>query len=538
MNITFPKISKTVLEIILVFTLVILFAVFATQNFDWFFVPNIDIFQYLCEARMFYTGVLPDYIHPQPLYSLLLYPSSWLFQHVGFPEFFAGKTINLLANCMTLIALYIFSKKYLPLMMRFIFMVLLISHPLLLYTSVNTTPEPLLLVFVCLSLISYRKSPQQSITFAVMAAFVKYEGFIILSALLAIGVVKMIKLFSKKQITTKLVNKLFRTYSIPIVALFILFIWTISSISYNNKQIGSPIFFVTEVTEGVEYIPDLRKITRLIDMLQANVAIYNTNFTNLDMFEFALLVSILLFTVVISKTTKDIELFLSVFFVTGYLLVHTFFPAYNPRYFFPIVPFLFLFCLILVNSIREKIDRPYSKIVFVIMLLLTFGVVTDLSKYKYFDFMKMDQYLQAGKRLAGEWLNQYYSEQDIVVISNGEKQIMSYIESSSIKHPFSTDISQPLCNFEKTHINQRGSTIRYYDIGERKTLGCETILCIIRKVGFRNNKVMVIETDSFSLSLEDTNAVDESCFTQLYESQLGNSYVKIYEFNSGCLVSI
>lgn len=255
----------------------------------------------------------------------------------------------------------------------------------------------------------------------------------------------------------------------------------------------------------------------------------------MDMFEFVLLLSILLGTTLKAIQSKNQDLIQSVFFVGGYLLVHTFFPAYNPRYFLPVLPFLFYFCLILIKSVGDSLNQLNSKFFFIVILLLSFGIVFDLVNHQYSDFLKMDQYLQAGKRLGGEWLNDFSSDQDITVISNGEKQIMSYIESSNVKYPFSSGNPRPLCDFSSTHRNSKGVSISYLGYNHNNQFKCADVLCLIHSSQITSPKILVLQTDNSNMRLSNfVSNNDISCFTPLYESHLNESYTKIYEFNNNC----
>lgn len=526
------------IERVLVLTGILVFFILSVLHWDFLFVSNVDIYQYLCDARIYYQGGFPQYVQPQPLYSLLIFPFSILFSSFTFPELKAGIAINLISNTMALYLTWLLSKRYLTVIWRLLLMILLLAHPLIFFTAVNTTSEPLLWLFVTSALYFYPSKPNIGYLFAVIAAFAKYEGFAILGMLL---ITDGLVFFQLKKSGQSLVAKLKRIFSSRVLALMsigCLLIWQATTFSYNYDARGSANFYFEEIQQSNKHFLDWRESSRIIDLLLADSDLYSSEYVKNNFFEVLILLS--LFTIIGFKSyqKKEWPLFQSVGFCLGYLVIHMIFPAYEVRYFMPILGFIFLYICITFQWIAHQFKNS-NLFLSLIALALVAGWLYDLRHYKYSDFLEQSRYPDAEERLAGEWLNAFsYERKEYAVLAESAQRISSHLDESNIKNPFKHGIlNRPLCDGNPNSVESNGAIITFYNSSLLGPSDCRTPSCLVRFLPYTYEKVFVVNTefDAFKMNENEIEIGSEGiCFKKLVslnDDDLFNpGFVEIYEY--------
>lgn len=522
------------LERVIIITGILLFFILSLKHWNFFFVPNIDIYQYLCEARIYYQGAFPNFVHPQPLYSLLIFPVSILFSSFNYPEIKAGIAINLLSTTFSLYLLWLLSKRYLSAAWRMLLMILVITHPLVFYTAVNTTPEAFLLLFVLSALVFYPSKANLAYLFAMLAAFVKYEGYVVVAMLVLTDALILFQQNNIQETTRSKLKRAFASRTIALISIACLVIWQVITFSHNYQVRGAANYYFEEIQETVQPLPDWRKTSRLIDLLQAHPSIYNTSNEDNDLFEMVILVTMLGIVGYKSYQKGQWPLFQSVGFCAGYLLIHTFFPAYSPRYFTPILSFMFLYLCILLQY-GTNLTQKYKYAISLVISALVIGWIFDLWNYKYDFFMVRDKYLQAEERLAGDWLNNFtVDEEHYAILTTDGQSISNYIDGSKIKNPFKDGImNRPLCEGYPFSINSNQSKISFYTSTYLSSPQCNSAMCLVELLPSSFNKIFVIHSSNSDFTLSEYE-LETGCFEKITTLTDGDPFmrrfVNIYEF--------
>lgn len=519
-----------------------LFLVMCVSNFNLYYMEQIDLFQFIDDGRKYRAGSLPGIVHAPPGNPIVITLLAPFFSFFLFPEIIAAKVVNIVAVTISILLLFLLAKHYFNKVIALCVSLFLIFHPLTLLMAVGTGSEALFTLVVLATLFAFSKGLRQwSLILAGLSYFVRTEGILLLLVLSSVEIVStyeyLYKLKSQALIKVGSYKKLLIMGWGFLLSYVLVLGWTL--VTYlNNARAGVLYgnFFIQEVVNRSASLPEYRFISNYFYLFlpTSNELWLNQPF-NLVVFGFI----ILIFLVIQALRYKNKIAVVISLFSSSYLLLHTFFPAYDVRY---LLPVLFTLSLAFLFTFSYLFKNENTKLV-----ILLFFIIAIPGNYFFnsssMEFFNIYHSHNEESRLAAEWIEQYSYE--------NKKNV-------SVIHPISWLFSfkNPLglyaglfgngSTFENTQFGSKivnkvnGSSIEFVQI--LNFPHCETISCMVKEMNTHNEVLVVFDGQTRDFSFENVNDrkvllfhqdSDEKCLETLSILKGKYKHAEIKRFNAG-----
>ncbi len=367
-----------VLTYTLIFSLVSI-SIYFINRLSYFYVPDTDFIQYLDEGRELFLNPFAKVVTP-PLYSIIFFIFE-KFLPLQNPGITGGIILNIFAFVISIFFLFRVIRPHLR-----IFVLLPIGlwlfHPLTQIVNLQPLNIPLATLFIIVAIFTHEKYTKLSYLFSLLAFFCRPES-------IALNIAFVLWDF----ITVRNIK-----YKWLLMCLFI-----IASIWFLRPFFG---------LKGNDY---------MAEMAARKTEIPNINYIQRSLIDVPFLIPsspLLLFGIVIwlgvgsfytIKAKKIQAIF--IFYCLFYSLFHIFFPANTDRYIYPILPFLYIQ---LYWPYFEKDFIPLGTIKKMLLLVPIILTIFIFVMYLKTDYLILNKWDKAEKRLTAEWFNSYAQQKTTV----------------------------------------------------------------------------------------------------------------------------
>jgi hypothetical protein len=445
--------------------------IFFVRNYNYYFVPDPDIFGYINDGKQYISLHLPQNIQVPPVNAVLIALLTGVFKSQEHPEIFSAHGINITAAVATLLLLYLFLRKYSPLVgLTVLFLVC--TNPTFIFQGLDVNTEVLFCTVTTLTFLLYQRGYKKAAFLCAGGSFlVRYEGVLLL---LAVTVADYLKQPKKATTLRAAVYGL-----VPVI------IWLII-INFQNHK--GNLFGNEFIQEAITYrgrVPRFDLITRLPflladyfwDTTKGLLYIIGSSLLYLSIGAGALLV-------ILSGNAPLIALCL---FMMAYFFFHFFFPFSPDRYIYPLLWGLYALPALGYWAYGSRGIRKIRPLVVAGILLGCFSVYLvagNAAKVRYYyrhDTLSntaFPRYVRYEALLTAEWLNKTDFSKPVVVITV-EPWIMKYFtHNTNVSFLFA-----PYSQFQR----------------------CETVTCIIAGQGLsgRDDAILLVRQSS-SLLADDS----------------------------------
>ena len=291
-------------------------------NIDHFKAPHGDIYQYIREGHGYLSGRIPHVIHPQPLMSIALVLLQPLFAYLEFPYFATAKFMSITAASGINLITYLLLKKKTTAKFAFFTALLLSIHPISITGAFDTTNITLYSFFALTALFFIDQNNKKRKWFFVnflIAFFIRTEAITLI--------------ISYSLVMWKKLKELRKDTILIVVSLLFIGSWVIFQTTHNiNHNTAYGNYYLYEISERKFDVNNLIYSLGLTGAMffPQHLSWTTSNFNNLDFITVILAISsiFLIAALIISKSTRAYGLYL-----LGISLIHSIFPAIEPRYF-------------------------------------------------------------------------------------------------------------------------------------------------------------------------------------------------------------
>lgn len=299
--------------------------------FDFFVVPNTDFFAFQEQALDWLNLSLPECFKRAPLFPFVIGWLSLLFR-VRHPILFAAEIFNLLLYPVSLLLIYLTSKRFL--IKGAFFVPWLFALNPLVYLSNQPIVEVLLLTTILWTIYLDLKGSRFAYLAAALASITRYEAILLIPILATKAI-----LFREERSRHFILAIL---SSIPIV------VWMGLSAVYS--PLINP------------YVSEIIRIGLDRDMAFGRTLLYSlTGFLEDANILIVLFVILGLLGLLSLIRTSFKEAFVILWFTLGYILIHLFYPFNFPRFAFPILWVLQLFVVKGVENLILLLNRRFPQ---------------------------------------------------------------------------------------------------------------------------------------------------------------------------------
>ena len=490
---------------------------------------NPDIIQFIFDGRIYKNFSLPENIHASPAFPILLaIVNIFIPKSVEFSELLAARYINIISITVSLFLVYEISKKYTNNLIALATLLLCISHPWTFLMAVGDYSESLftLAILVSFLFLSTKKYCFYSLPVAGLSFLIRNEGLILFFALFSV--------FSFYPTTTKAtiidwikrIKKILLTKSFLIgiglilgwfLILFINNIYTFNSKNWSELKYGY--YFFHEISDRRADIPELRFISTLSEYA---VSIARYDKSKINSWETILGISVFLLLSMNYFIIKKRIVKVTSIFIVGYLLLHVGFPAFDHRYFFPILYALYLNIVVSIRNVYLKNDTRYTRLVgnLFVILIIFLTIYSHLSSEQKVEYSKYVQYQNSSHKNAASLIdtNSNLLSNQIDIYSFLPWHISFFMELGTVKNDgenWTSDwITDELGNTQQRFTNGV-KTVTFYDLHLLKNSNCLDIACFNTHYKNDESDTLIIRTflDN-ELDFADITSMHQPYFSQ------------------------
>jgi hypothetical protein len=488
------------LHYILIIILVTL-TVFLFINIDFYPIPNPDVFQYIQDGKQYISFQLPQNIQAPPANPILIAFLSRLFP---FPqiEVRIALLINSISSILSLYIVWRIGKIYIG-NWAILVPIFIISNPIFYYTALNISSEVLYTLITLLSLDFHTQNKhKQSILFALVSFFVRYEGLILLLCLLALNYAYLSKKLKLKKTILWLT---------PVI------LWTGIIHLHNPSQnlLGNE--FIKEIISEQSTLPNIYFFNSYPFLL------FFDNYTQNHIFQriIWLLTIIGVFFLSINKKRRHTSIIITLY-ILGYLIVHALFPAQDDRYLLPLMGLLIIIVIYPFIKIYNICNSLTLKIIIFGIIIVLFSKAVWQNVNSISIYMSPKQSERLVNLLAAEWINLTCASQKRVFLTL-EPWITEYYVNCPDTHLynfnyFTPECANPICS----------KNILMKDVKETSN---ETTAAYL----IYDSDIDVVTEDNWiaknfgALKFQDFYHTSRHNYSLIFQTEKKGAWIKIYE---------
>jgi hypothetical protein len=492
------------------YTCIAVFALLLIGNWDYFFVPDPDIFEYIDSGKWYLRLQVPDRVQVPPLYAILIALLSPVFTSLQHPEIFSAHLINISAAVVSLILVYSLLSKYSTYLALFV-VVALCTNPVFFFQSLNVNTEvPFLAAAVVAFTLYQRGWYGWAYTVAGGSFLIRYEGALVVLSLLLVDILG-------KKGPVKIIRQ-------AAMGIGLCVLWLMVAHSHTS---GGNIFgnaYIQEVLQFRSQIPNVELITR-IPALLFDQCRNSDNGSSYPLCSGALYLltasgAIALFAFG-GKTYTGIFVFSSL-----YLLFHILFPFSADRYAYPLLWVFYASILAAFRVIpwvkKSQIWKLLGGILYAYM-----GITNALGIYESMRHTAIAQsayprHVRYEFRLAAQWLSIRKFPTPVIVITP-EPWIMKYFTTNP-------DVSYLYAPYG---VWQNCNTIGCIIRDQRSAIGGKRILYVQQSYHYFGNDADPSQTNFNVKMLRGLpGRAEAKDFTLLEYLEYHDVWAKIYEYRT------